>query len=160
MWVQELGCPEEKILIEQVPFGELLAMTQPDADSLRPDVWDLGWTGFYPDSADWFIQIIHCRNGTNAMQRQCGALDNDILRAAVSNPDDRPDLYRDIESRLFSENGLYPIAPIYGDMRYYLRQTWLSLVPGTTLDERHSMLIRAYDVYNINQELKEIEQRQ
>ncbi len=160
MWVEELGCPEEKIVIEQVPFGELLAMTQPNADSLRPDIWDLGWTGFYPDSADWFIQIIHCRNGANAMNRPCTGLDNDILRAAVSNPDERPDLYRNIESQLFSEDGLYPIAPIYGDMRYYLRQTWLSLVPGTTLDERHSMLIRAYDAFSINQELKEIEQQQ
>ena len=135
-------------------------MTQPDADSLRPDVWDLGWTGFYPDSADWFIQIIHCRNGVNAMRRSCSAIDNDILRAAISDPAERPDQYRDIESRLFSEDGLYPIAPIYGDMRYYLRQTWLSLVPGTTLDQRHSMLLRHYDTFSINQELKEIEQRQ
>ena len=157
MWEQELGCPAEKIVIEQVPFGELLAMTQPDADSLRPDVWDLGWSGFYPDSADWFSTQIHCRNGANAMQRPCSGLDNDILRAAIGDPALRPSMYRDIESNLFGEDGTYPVAPIYGEMRYYLRQTWLFLLPNTTLDQHHDMLLRHYDVFTINQELKEIE---
>lgn len=160
MWEEELGCPEEKIRIEQVPFGELLAMTQPNADILRPDVWELGWDGYYPDSADWFSQIIYCRNGVNPMRRPCGAVDNDILRAAVSAPDLRPDLYRNIELLLFSENGLYPVAPIYGELEYYLRQTWLFLIPNTNLDQHNAMQRRYYDLYTINQELKEIEQQQ
>ncbi len=160
MWERELGCPAEKIVIEQVPFGELLAMTQPDADSLRPDVWDLGWSGFYPDSADWFSTQVHCRNGANAMQRPCSSLDNDILRAAIGDPALRPSMYRDLESNLFGEDGSYPVAPIYGEMRYYLRQTWLFLLPNTTLDQHHDMLLRHYDVFTINQELKEIEQQQ
>ena len=160
MWEEELGCPEEKIVIEQIPFGEVLARTHQDAGSLRPDIWDLGWTGFYPDSHDWLIEIIHCRNGANRLKRPCAGVDNDILRAAESAPDLRPDLYRNIESELFSEDGLYPVAPIYGEMRYYLRQTWLSLLPGSTLDQRNDMILRHYDLFDINQELKEIEQRQ
>ncbi|MEM9774861.1 MAG: ABC transporter substrate-binding protein [Chloroflexota bacterium] len=160
MWEEELGCPEDKIRIEQVPFGELLAMTQPDADILRPDVWELGWDGFYPDSADWFSQIIYCRNGENTMRRRCSSLDNDILRAAVSAPDLRSDLYRNMELALFSENGTYPVAPIYGELEFYLRQTWLFLIPDTNLDQHNAMQRRYYDLFTINQELKEIEQQQ
>ncbi|MEM8858340.1 MAG: ABC transporter substrate-binding protein [Chloroflexota bacterium] len=160
MWERELGCPENKIVIEQVPFGELLAMTQPNADSLRPDVWELGWDGFYPDSTDWFSQIIYCRNGVNSMRRQCTNLDNDILRAAVSAPDLRPDLYRNIEISLFGEDGSYPVAPIYGELEFFLRQTWLFLIPNTNLDQHNAMQRRYYDLFTINQELKEIEQQQ
>ncbi|MFT5194752.1 MAG: oligopeptide transport system substrate-binding protein [Cellvibrionaceae bacterium] len=160
MWEKELGCPEEKIIIEQVPFGELLARTQPDAGILRPDVWDLGWTGFYPDSHDWFFENIYCHGGNNRLKRPCTNIDNDILRAAESDPAIRTSLYRNIEADLFGEKGLYPIAPIYGEMRYYLRQTWLFLSPDTALDQHNDMLLRYYDLYTINQELKEIEQRQ
>ncbi|MFK7800851.1 MAG: ABC transporter substrate-binding protein [Anaerolineae bacterium] len=160
MWEKELGCPEDKIVIEQVSFGELLLRTQSDAGSLRPDVWDLGWTGFYPDSHDWFTEIIHCRNGENRLKRPCAGVDNDILRAAESDPAIRTRLYRDIEAELFGEKGIYPVAPIYGEMRYFLRQTWLFLSPNTTLDQHNDMILRHYDLFTINQELKEIEQRQ
>jgi hypothetical protein len=160
MWTKELGCPAEKIIIEQLPFGELLARSQPDAGSLRPDIWDLGWAGFYPDSHDWFMEVIHCRNGQNRLKRPCASVDNDILRAGQSDPAIRSSLYRTIEADLFGEKGLYPVAPVYGDMRFYLRQTWLFLLPNTTLDQHNDMLLRHYDLFTINQELKEIEQRQ
>jgi oligopeptide transport system substrate-binding protein len=50
MWVDELGCVQEQIIIEQVQFGTLLSRTRPDARASRPDVWELAWASFFPDA--------------------------------------------------------------------------------------------------------------
>jgi hypothetical protein len=65
MWMEELGCTEEQIMIEQVQFGVLLANTRPDAGFQRPDLWDLGWASYYPDQANWLGDVLHCEDSEN-----------------------------------------------------------------------------------------------
>ncbi|MEM7800761.1 MAG: ABC transporter substrate-binding protein, partial [Chloroflexota bacterium] len=160
MWVEELGCPEDLIIIEQVPFGELLAATHAGAGENRPDVWDLGWEGDYPDAHDWLTQLLHCEESDRRLQRSCDVIDNDILISGILNENERQSAYRSIETRLFGEDGLMPVAPIYVSANYFVRQTWVDIRPSIGLEGVYHYNYLPLDAFFVDAELKAIEQGQ
>ncbi len=153
MWDEELGCPEDTIIIEQVQFGTLLANTRQEAGDLRPDIWDLGWSYYYPDAQNGFTEVVHCAESDNRFKRPCGDVDELLIRAARANPEQRAQVYRRIEEGLFGEDGEMPIAPLYARASYVLRQTWIVFEPSGFGGEQ-------YDTYTVDWGLKQIEQQQ
>lgn len=126
MWIEELGCSEEQIIIDQAQFGTLLANTRKDAGGFRPDMWELGWASFYPDAHSWHGELIHCAESENRQNRSCMPVDELIQQAgSETNFENRMALYRQIEAELFSRNGVLPVAPLYSTGQIYLVQPWL-----------------------------------
>lgn len=151
MWVDELGCEESQFVIEQVPFGTLLANTRPDAGAARPDIWELAWASYYPDAQNWMGDLIHCEESENREIRPCGEVDNLIREAATTiNIGRRLELYRQIENILFGDEGITPLAPLYLRNNLVLVQDWLSYPPALFGGEQ-------YDSYEIEVDRKELE---
>ena len=153
MWVDELGCEESQIIIEQVPFGTLLANTRQEAGDLRPDIYDLGWASYYPDAHNWLSDVLHCVDSDNRPQRDCDETDQMMRRARTAVPEMRADIYRRVEDSYFGRNGSQPIAPLFVRARYILRQTWISLRPASFGGEQ-------FDTYFIDAQTKAIERQQ
>ena len=151
MWIEELGCAEEQIQIDQVPFGTLLANTRADAGAVRPDIWELAWASYFPDGQNWMGDLLHCQESENRERRPCGEVD-DLIREAASTTDinRRLELYRQIENRMFGEQGIVPVVPLYlrGDLM--LVQDWLTYPPAHFGGEQ-------YDSYQIEVARKELE---
>jgi ABC-type oligopeptide transport system substrate-binding subunit len=151
MWLENLGCPPEQIVIEQVQFGMLLANTRPDSGELRPDVWELGWAAYYPDPHNWLGDLIHCNESENRQNRPCSEVDDLISQAANTfDTETRKSLYRDIENMLFGRDGLEPITPLYVPGNLVVVQSWLEYVPAIFGGEQ-------YDMYLIDANLKRLE---
>lgn len=153
MWVEELGCDEHQIQIEQVQFGALLADTRRDAGARRPDIWDLAWASFYPDAHNWLYDVLHCTGGENRPNRRCSEVDDLLAQAAVAPLTERQTLYRQAENQFFGDGGLYPIAPLYVRGELLLTQVWLQYTPSLFGGEH-------YDSYFIEQEAKNLERGQ
>jgi oligopeptide transport system substrate-binding protein len=151
MWVEELGCNEEQIIIEQVQFGELLANTRPDAGENRPDLWDLGWVSYYPDQNNWLGDVLHCTDSENRQNRPCHQID-DLIREADDNipVDKRWSLYRDIEREFFGENAIEPITPLFVRADYWLSHGWVTYTPAHFGGEQ-------FDTYFVDAEVKMLE---
>ena len=151
MWMEELGCTEEQIMIEQVQFGVLLANTRPDAGVQRPDLWDLGWASYYPDQANWLGDVLHCEDSENRQLRPCTEVDRIIRRANGDvTTEERWELYRDAERRFFTEGGIEPISPLFVRGEYVLRHGWLTYTPAHFGGEQ-------YDTYMLDAVVKELE---
>lgn len=151
MWVDELGCPEEQIVIEQVQFGTLLANTRRDAGAARPDIWELGWSSYYPDAHNWLNDLLHCQHSENRQNRPCGPIDEAIVQAStLSLLPDRAALYRNIENEFFDGGGIIPIIPLYvrGDVEVV--QNWVRYTPATFGGEQ-------FDTYMIDADTKRLE---
>ncbi|MDA0242106.1 MAG: peptide ABC transporter substrate-binding protein [Chloroflexi bacterium] len=153
MWVEELDCAKEQIVIEQVQFGALLANTQVDAGARRPDVWELGWASYYPDAHNWLYDVLHCSSGDNRMKRPCNEVDDLLTRAITAAPEQRLQIYRRAEDTFFGRDGLTPLTPLLARGRYLVRQTWITF-PINTFDGAQ------YDTYFVDWELKKIELQQ
>jgi ABC-type transport system substrate-binding protein len=152
MWMDELGCNVEQITIEQVQFGILLASTRPDAGAQRPDLWDLGWASYYPDQANWLGDVLHCNDSENRQLRPCSEVDRIIRQAGGDIPaEDRGELYRQAEREFFAADGLEPLSPLFVRGDYVLRQGWINYTPVHFGGEQ-------YDTYQLNAEVKELEQ--
>lgn len=151
MWVEELGCAPEQIIIEQVPFGTKLANTRADAGANRPDVWELAWATAYPDAQNWVGDLLHCADSENRQNRPCGAVDN-LIRQATQETDqvERLRLYLDIENDFFGADGVTPIIPLFVRTDYVAVQSWLSFLPASFGGEQ-------YDTYLLDEELKRLE---
>ncbi len=151
MWIQELGCAEEQIIIEQVQFGTLLANTRREARSSRPDIWELGWASYYPDAHNWVSDLLHCTDSENRQNRSCAEVDG-IIRQAAGTQDvtERLLLYRQIEDTFFGGEGIFPIAPLYIRGDEVLVQSWLQFTPASFGGEQ-------YDSYVIDTQTKELE---
>jgi oligopeptide transport system substrate-binding protein len=154
MWVRELNCQEEQIIIEQVQFGTLLANTRSDAGEVRPDLWNLGWSSFYPDAHNWLFDVLHCRGGENRPDRPCSEVDDVLSRASYSQDiSERWELYRNAENLFFGEGGIAPIAPLLVLGEEFLVQTWVNFAPAQFGGEQ-------YDTYQVAAEEKELERQQ
>jgi len=154
MWVEELNCQEEQIIIEQVQFGSLLANTRKDAGEARPDLWNLGWSSFYPDAHNWLFDVLHCRDSENRPDRPCSEVDSILQRASHSQDiSERWDLYRNAENLFFGEGGIAPIAPLLVQGEEFLVQTWVNFVPAQFGGEQ-------YDTYQVAAEEKKLERLQ
>ena len=151
MWVEELGCVPEQIMIDQAQFGSLLANTRRDVGAARPDLWELGWASYFPDAQNWVGDLLHCTDSENRQNRPCSEVDNLIRQAAGTlDPIERTLLYRRIEDMLFGGDGLFPVIPLYVRGEETLTQTWLSFRPASFGGEQ-------YDTYFIRADLKELE---
>lgn len=151
MWVEELNCTETQIKIEQVPFGTLLANTRPDAGAARADVWELAWASYYPDANNWAGDLVHCEDSENRENRPCSEVDALIRQATQTvDPAERLALYRQVETLLFSDDGIAPIAPLYLRADTFLVQNWVSFQPAIFGGEQ-------YDSYTILVDRKELE---
>jgi oligopeptide transport system substrate-binding protein len=152
MWVEELDCSEEQIIIRQVQFGTLLANTRQEAGADRPDIWELGWASYYPDAHNWVGDLLHCTESENRQGRPCAEVD-EIIRQASNEfePERRLALYRQIEDQFFGSNGIEPLAPLYAPGEYVLVQSWLTYAPALFGGEQ-------YDSYVLEAELKQLEQ--
>lgn len=154
MWMRELGCPEEQINIEQVQFGTLLARTRADAGADRPDIWDLGWNAYYPDSHNWLGDILHCSESENRQRRPCTPSDELISQAATTIDDTaRWPIYRDVEQQFFGNDGEYPVAPLFVESEYMLIHPWLTFQPARSGGEQ-------YDRYQLDPTTKRLERQQ
>lgn len=152
MWVEELGCNEEQIIIEQVQFGNLLAYTQSDAGENRPDLWDLGWASYFPDENNWLRDVLHCTDSENRQKRPCTSTD-DLIREANENIpiDKRWALYRQIEREFFGEEAIEPITPLYVQADYVLSHGWVTYTPAHFGGEQ-------FDTYFVDADVKTLEQ--
>ena len=151
MWVDELGCSEAQIKIEQVQFGQLLADTRSDAGSVRPDMWDLGWASYYPDENNWVGDVLHCDDSDNRQRRPCSEVDKLIRQTNHNMPiDERWQSYREIENLFFGPDALEPISPLYVRGDYVLRHGWIDYTPAHFGGEQ-------YDTYRVDSEAKELE---
>ncbi len=154
MWVKELNCQEEQIIIEQVQFGTLLANTRNDAGEVRPDLWNLGWASFYPDAHNWLSDVLHCRDSENRPDRPCSEVDDILSRASFSQDiDERWELYRNAENLFFGEGGIAPIVPLLVQGEMFLVQTWVSFAPAHFGGEQ-------YDTYQVAAQDKALERQQ
>lgn len=164
MWVENLGCESSQFAIEQVQFGTLLARTQRDAGSQRPDLFDLGWIGFYPDAHNWYADVIHCEFGDNRPKRPCSEIDALITQAgATIDTQARAQIYRDIENRLFNQDGWAPLIPLYLRGTYRLEQDWITRLGDAQLPFEEPIIrygLPRFDLWEINQELKDLERSQ
>jgi ABC-type transport system substrate-binding protein len=153
MWREELNCPEDKIIIEQVQFGTLLANTRSDAPvGQRPDIWDLGWASYYPDEDNWVGDVLHCTDSENRQNRPCSQIDNWISAADVLiGVEERANLYRQIERSFFGDQGSEPVSPLYVRADYLLRHGWVDFSPASFGGER-------FDTYYVELDVKELEQ--
>lgn len=151
MWVQELDCAEEQIIIDQVQFGTLLAKTRADAGENRPDVWELGWSSYYPDEHNWVTELLHCTESENRSERSCDEID-ELMRQAgqITDTTERESLYRRIENLLFSDDGQIPMAPLYVRGAYRMEHSWVNYTPAHFGGEQ-------YDTYIIDATLKKLE---
>jgi oligopeptide transport system substrate-binding protein len=151
MWVRELECTQEQIIIEQVQFGTLLANTRRDAGAARPDVWELGWSSYYPDSHNWLYELLHCTDSENRMARSCTNLDEAMrLAAQATDPAERVALYRQVENGFFGEGAESPMVPLYVRGVYFMQQNWIAFVPAHFGGEQ-------YNTYLIDPDLKRLE---
>jgi oligopeptide transport system substrate-binding protein len=151
MWVEELGCNEEQIIIEQVQFGDLLANTRPDAGENRPDLWDLGWVSYYPDENNWLRDVLHCTDSENRQNRPCHSTDDLIRQANENIPiDERMALYRQIEREFFGEEAIEPITPLYVQADYVLSHGWVTYTPAHFGGEQ-------FDTYFVDADVKALE---
>jgi oligopeptide transport system substrate-binding protein len=151
MWVEELGCTPEQIVIEQVQFGTLLSRTRSDGGAARPDMWELAWASYFPDAQNWFGDLLHCTEGSNRQNRECSEVDS-LIRQAASTQDyaERVLAYREVEDMFFGGDGIVPLIPLYVRGREVLVQTWLSYTPALFGGEQ-------YDTYMINVTEKDLE---
>ncbi|HEX6386259.1 MAG TPA: peptide ABC transporter substrate-binding protein [Anaerolineae bacterium] len=142
MWVQELGCAEEQIVIEQVQFGALLANTRADAGSARPDVWELGWASYYPDAYNWAGDLLHCQESENRQNRSCSEVDELIRQmSSAVEFEQRYLLYREVENMFFGAEGVVPLAPLYVRGDFVLVQSWLNYAPALFGGEQYETYI-------------------
>ncbi len=151
MWVEELGCQEAQIIIEQEQLGNLLAATRPDAGDARPDLWELAHIPYFPDAHDYLMRQLHCMDSENRAGRSCSEVDTLLQRAAITpDPQERIDLYREIERAFFAEDGSMPLIPLYVRADYVIVQSWLDFIPASTGGEQ-------FDTYIVDVELKRLE---
>lgn len=130
MWIEELECLPEGIIIEQAQFGALLSATRQDAVG-RPDMWELAWAPTFPDAHNLLHDLLHCRNSENRQNRECSEVDTVLQQASTTvDPAERDALYRRAESLFFNENGASPIAPLYIRAREMVFQSdWITFTP-------------------------------
>lgn len=152
MWVDELNCEETQIQIDQVQFGTLLANTRPDAGAARPDVWELGWSSYFPDAHNWLYELLHCTESENRTNRPCDQADTLLVRANGSAAwEERITLYREVENLFFGGESTMPLAPLYVRGDYTLVQTWLTDYVLPQFGGPH------FDTFALNADLKRLE---
>jgi ABC-type oligopeptide transport system substrate-binding subunit len=122
-----LGCDPNLFTIEQFEFSVLLEAIAPDVSvEDRPNIFTLGWGPGYGDAHSWLTDVLSC-TALNRFQRDCSPVDDLMDTAARANdPSLRDQLYAEIESGFFGEQGEFPIAPLFLRSDFVLIKTWYS----------------------------------
>jgi oligopeptide transport system substrate-binding protein len=118
MW-SELGMNVE---IKQLEWAQFLELIGPPPHK-SVDVFRLGWLGDYVDAFN-FLELWTCESGNNSTN-YCDPEYDELVDQARATPDDeeRFELYRQMEEKLFGENGAHPIIPMYWYTTTTLRKT-------------------------------------
>ena len=130
-WVEHLGCSEHQIRIEQLPWGDVLMLTEADVPDVEaPHMWTMGWVPDYPDENNWVGDVMWCK-GANPWKRTCNEIDDLIVQARQEPiPQRRVELYRQIEDMFFGPQGETPFFPLSVRMDFTARHTWLEITPA------------------------------
>ncbi|RLD07179.1 MAG: hypothetical protein DRI32_01400 [Chloroflexi bacterium] len=129
-WAENLGCSPDLITVEQQSFSELLATTKLD-DEEAPNMWTLGWGPDYADENNWVGDVLHCDNTSERIRRTCGDIDAMIEQARSStDPEERIQLYSQIEDAFFGPEGEVPFAPLYVRIGFVAEHDWLTRTPA------------------------------
>jgi oligopeptide transport system substrate-binding protein len=131
-WEEVLGCSADAIKIEQKPFPELLDLTAADApDKKAPHMWTSGWGPDYADENNWVGDVLWCKHRHSRLKRECNEIDTLIVKARQAlDPQTRIELYRQIEEKLFGQEGEVPILPVYLRVAYSAEHSWLDRIPA------------------------------
>jgi oligopeptide transport system substrate-binding protein len=108
--------------IKQQEWAQFLEFVGPPPNK-QVDVFRLGWLGDYVDAFN-FLELWTCESGNNSTN-YCDPEYDQLVEQARATPDDeeRFELYRQMEEKLFGENGAHPIVPIYWYTTTTLRKT-------------------------------------
>jgi len=120
-----LGCDPSKITIQQAEFQVKEQSIKPDVPTAqRPNMWLSVWGPDYLDAQNWMHDVLSCKS-ENSFLRPCDA--NDELIDAASkelDSDKRAQDYRQLEINFFSNDGEFPVAPIYTALDLSLAKPW------------------------------------
>ena len=118
MW-KELGIDVE---IKQQEWAQFLEFIGPPPNK-SVDVYRLGWLGDYVDAFN-FLELWGCKSGNNNTNF-CDPEYDKLIDQARETPDDdeRYEIYRQMEEKLFGEEGSLPIIPLYWYTTSTLRKT-------------------------------------
>jgi oligopeptide transport system substrate-binding protein len=125
--VKGLGCDASKIEITELEpqtFISTVKKSMPTAQ--RPHMWLSGWAADYPDAQNFMHDLLSC-NAANDFKRPCTDTDK-LIDAAQVEPDraKRLTAYRDLETKFFSADGEFPIAPLLVITGVSLIKPWVS----------------------------------
>ncbi len=155
MWVEELDCPKESIIIEQVQFGGLLSRTAQSAQG-RPDMWELAWAPYFPDAHNLLNDLLQTEDSENRQNRPPSEVDDLLRRASDSiDPAERVTLYRQAESLFFSETGVFPIAPLYIRARETVFHSWVSYTPSAFGGQQWDRIVLDAGIKSLERSLNE-----
>ena len=137
MW-QELGLNVE---IKQQEWAQFLEFIGPPPDN-AVDVFRLGWLGDFVEAFN-FLELWMCESGNNSTG-YCNEAYDAVIEEARATPDDdaRYELYRQAEEILFSEDGDFPIIPIYWYTTSYMA--------ATTVEGWTPNIIAQYDLTKVS----------
>ena len=95
-------------------------------DAQAPHLWSLGWAPDYPDENNWVGDVLWCKAATR-QKRTCNEID-DLIVAAREDPDpqQRVELYRQIEELFFGTQGEIPFIPVSVRTYFSARHTWIT----------------------------------
>jgi oligopeptide transport system substrate-binding protein len=118
MW-KELGINVE---IKQQEWAQFLEFIGPPPNK-AVDAFRLGWLADYVDAFN-FLELWACDSGNNSTNF-CDPEYDELIEQARSTPDDeeRYEIYRQMEEKLFGEEGALPIIPLYWYVTDTLRKT-------------------------------------
>jgi ABC-type oligopeptide transport system substrate-binding subunit len=121
-----LGCPRDRIIIEENEFTVLLRSIRSDVPTAqRPNMFTLGWGPDYPDGHNWMHDVLSCK-AENSFMRPCDdVIDPKIDQAArETDPAVREALYRELEELFFGYEGNFPIAPLFLRINIFMVKPW------------------------------------
>jgi len=122
-----LNCDPNKLTIETVEWNVLLQSVKPDVPTAqRPHMYAMAWGPDYPDAENWMFDVLSCK-AQNVNKRPCddAKIDKMIDDAAKStDPEQRKELYRQLEEAFFGPEGDFPIAPLAVNINWVLYKPW------------------------------------
>lgn len=119
-WSAELGCQPALFNIVTVRPDALQNIGRDLIDEEYNDrihMWLATYTPEYVDVQAGAADALHCTLGYFFQGGACDAVDALIDWAVATPVEDRGDVYRRIEARLFGPAGTYPVIPLYADVR-------------------------------------------
>lgn len=122
-WENALGCPSGTLTVAPTSkYSEI--------DWENSDIIYVGWANDFPDMHNVIGNILSCDNSMtwSEVRRECNKIDDLIVEARQEiNPKRRADLYAQIESSSFNEEGVFPIIPVKMNQKPIAVHAWLKM---------------------------------